>query len=207
MKFLECCCVSVEQVIYAQEHGGRRIELCENLEVGGVTPSEELLKAVMAAAKVPVNVLVRPRGGDFVFSEEEVEEMVESISLCAGNGVHGVVIGALDKDGNVDMPVMERLVSHARSLGLSVTFHRAFDVCADPLEAFEKVVGLGCDRLLTSGHEADAYLGRELIAELKSRKQTIVMAGCGVRPSNIDLIDADEYHASFSYFRPTPLTA
>jgi len=200
-KFLECCCVSVEQVEYAQEHGGRRIELCEDLQVGGVTPSAQLLADVMAVARIPVNVLVRPRGGDFVFSEEEVDEMMDSISLCADCGVHGVVIGALDKDGNVDMPVMEKLVSQARSLGLSVTFHRAFDVCADPRETFERVVELGCDTLLTSGHEADAYLGRELIAELKARKQTIIMAGCGVRPSNIDLIDADEYHASFSYFK------
>ena len=200
-KFLESCCVSAEQVNFAQKHGARRIELCENLEVGGVTPSRELLELVMSLADIPVNVLVRPRGGDFVFNEGEVISMLDDIEMCAELGASGVVIGALDSEGNVDMSTMRRLVSRARELGLSVTFHRAFDVCADPLEAFERVVELGCDRLLTSGHEADAYKGRELIATLVDKHSVIVMAGCGVRPSNIDLIRADEYHASFSFFR------
>lgn len=191
----------------AQRRGAGRIELCEDLSVGGITPSYELLESVIRAVDIPVNVLVRPRGGDFVFSEEEVRQMESDIRKCRELGAAGVVIGALDSEGNVDMPTMRRLVSLTRELGdLSITFHRAFDVCADPQDAFEKVLELGCDRLLTSGHEIDAYQGRFLIAELvqKAGDRLIVMAGCGVRPGNIAEIEtvtkAKEYHASFTYF-------
>lgn len=205
--FLESCCTSLDEALHAQSQGARRIELCECLEVGGVTPSKELLAAVIEAVDIPVNVLVRPRGGDFCFCEEEVQQTLEGIRMSAAAGASGVVIGALDEDGNVDVQTMRRLISEARQLGLNVTFHRAFDVCADPLAAFDAILDLGCDRLLTSGHEADAYAGRFLIAELVRRAsgRIAVMAGCGVRPSNIDAIASDssapEYHASFSFFR------
>lgn len=206
-RFLESCCTSVGQAVYAQAHGARRIELCENLPVGGVTPSRELTEAVIAAVDIPVNVLVRPRGGDFCFSEAEVEQMLESIRFCGSCGVNAVVIGAMDADGNIDIPAMERMIAQARECGLGVTFHRAFDVCADPLAAFEQIMALGCDRLLTSGHEADAYAGRFLIAELVRRAagRIVVMAGCGVRQANIDAIARDssapEYHASASFWK------
>ena len=200
-RILECCCTSAQEVIFAQKHGASRIELCEKLELGGVTPSAGLLDMALSLADIPVNVLIRPRGGDFVYSEDEVRQMLRDIEICAAKGAAGVVVGALDSRGEVDMPTMRRLIGKARELGLSVTFHRAFDVCADPLEAFDRVVELGCDRLLTSGHEETAVKGRKLIEELAARKQLIVMAGCGVRPSNVALITADEYHASFSWFR------
>lgn len=200
-RILECCCTSAQEVIFAQKHGASRIELCEKLELGGVTPSAGLLDMALSLADIPVNVLIRPRGGDFVYSEDEVRQMLRDIEICAAKGAAGVVVGALDSRGEVDMPTMRRLIGKARELGLSVTFHRAFDVCADPLEAFDRVVELGCDRLLTSGHEENAVKGRKLIEDLAARKQLIVMAGCGVRPSNVALITADEYHASFSWFR------
>lgn len=202
--FLESCCTDVEQIRRAQEAGARRIELCENLAVGGVTPSAELLKAAISVAKVPVNVLVRPRGGDFVFSAAEADTMLRDIELCREAGAAAVVIGALDSRGDVDMPLMRRLCDAAS--GMSVTFHRAFDVCADPLAAFEDVLALGCDRLLTSGHESDAFKGRFFIAELVERAagRIIVMPGCGVRRSNIARIAADtgavEFHASSAFF-------
>lgn len=202
--FLESCCTDVEQIRRAQEAGARRIELCENLAVGGVTPSAELLKAAISVAKVPVNVLVRPRGGDFVFSAAEADTMLRDIELCREAGAAAVVIGALDSRGEVDMPLMRRLCDAAS--GMSVTFHRAFDVCADPLAAFEDVLALGCDRLLTSGHESDAFKGRFFIAELVERAagRIIVMPGCGVRRSNIARIAADtgavEFHASSAFF-------
>ena len=202
--FLESCCTDVEQIRRAQEAGARRIELCENLAVGGVTPSAELLKAAISVAKVPVNVLVRPRGGDFVFSAAEADTMLRDIELCREAGAAAVVIGALDSRGDVDMPLMRRLCDAAS--GMSVTFHRAFDVCADPLAAFEGVLALGCDRLLTSGHESDAFKGRFFIAELVERAagRIIVMPGCGVRRSNIARIAADtgavEFHASSAFF-------
>lgn len=202
--FLESCCTDVEQIRRAQEAGARRIELCENLAVGGVTPSAELLKAAISVAKVPVNVLVRPRGGDFVFSAAEADTMLRDIELCREAGAAAVVIGALDSRGDVDMPLMRRLCDAAS--GMPVTFHRAFDVCADPLAAFEDVLALGCDRLLTSGHESDAFKGRFFIAELVERAagRIIVMPGCGVRRSNIARIAADtgavEFHASSAFF-------
>lgn len=202
--FLESCCTDVEQIRRAQEAGARRIELCEKLAVGGVTPAAELLKAAISVAKVPVNVLVRPRGGDFVFSAAEADTMLRDIELCREAGAAAVVIGALDSRGDVDMPLMRRLCDAAS--GLSVTFHRAFDVCADPLAAFEDVLALGCDRLLTSGHESDAFKGRFFIAELVERAagRIIVMPGCGVRRSNIARIAADtgavEFHASSAFF-------
>ena len=202
--FLESCCTDVEQIRRAQEAGARRIELCENLAVGGVTPAAELLKAAISVAKVPVNVLVRPRGGDFVFSAAEAGTMLRDIELCREAGAAAVVIGALDSRGDVDMPLMRRLCDAAS--GMSVTFHRAFDVCADPLAAFEDVLALGCDRLLTSGHESDAFKGRFFIAELVERAagRIIVMPGCGVRRSNIARIAADtgavEFHASSAFF-------
>ena len=202
--FLESCCTDVEQIRRAQEAGARRIERCENLAVGGVTPSAELLKAAISVAKVPVNVLVRPRGGDFVFSAAEADTMLRDIELCREAGAAAVVIGALDSRGEVDMPLMRRLCDAAS--GMSVTFHRAFDVCADPIAAFEDVLALGCDRLLTSGHESDAFKGRFFIAELVERAagRIIVMPGCGVRRSNIARIAADtgavEFHASSAFF-------
>ncbi|MDD6113974.1 MAG: copper homeostasis protein CutC [Bacteroidales bacterium] len=202
--FLESCCTDVEQIRRAQEAGARRIELCEKLAVGGVTPSAELLKAAISVAKVPVNVLVRPRGGDFVFSAAEADTMLRDIELCREAGAAAVVIGALDSRGDVDMPLMRRLCDAAS--GMSVTFHRAFDVCADPIAAFEDVLALGCDRLLTSGHESDAFKGRFFIAELVERAagRIIVMPGCGVRRSNIARIAADtgavEFHASSAFF-------
>lgn len=202
--FLESCCTDVEQIRRAQEAGARRIELCEKLAIGGVTPSAELLKAAISVAKVPVNVLVRPRGGDFVFSAAEADTMLRDIELCREAGAAAVVIGALDSRGDVDMPLMRRLCDAAS--GMSVTFHRAFDVCADPLAAFEDVLALGCDRLLSSGHESDAFKGRFFIAELVERAagRIIVMPGCGVRRSNIARIAADtgavEFHASSAFF-------
>lgn len=202
MFFREACCTSPEAVRAAARTGAQRIELCERLDVGGVTPSEVLLREVLAASALPVNVLVRPRGGDFVYSEEEVRQMLESIRLCAALGANGVVVGALTPDGRVDLPVMRRLVAAAREAGLSVTFHRAFDETADPLAALGDVIALGCDRLLTSGHAPDAFAGRALIGELVRRAGTrlTVMAGCGVRPGNIAAIARDsgapEFHSS-----------
>ena len=198
--FREACCTSLEAVLAAERTGAQRVELCERLEVGGVTPSEPLLRSVLAATHLPVNVLVRPRGGDFVYTEEETQAMLESIRLCRELGVNGVVIGALTPAGEVDLPLMRRLIAAVRPL--SITFHRAFDETVDPLAALEDVIALGCDRLLTSGHAPDAFAGRALIGELVRRAagRIVVMAGCGVRPGNIAEIvracAAPEYHSS-----------
>ncbi len=200
--FIEACCPSLDAVRAAGRAGARRIELCERLDVGGVTPSEGLLREALAATDLPINVLIRPREGDFVYSELEAETMLESIRLCGRLGANGVVVGALTPDGSVDIPLVGRLVAEARRNGLSVTFHRAFDVCARPMEALEDIIGLGCDRLLTSGHAPDAFQGREMIGKLvrAAAGRIIIMAGCGVRSGNIAAIaaasGASEFHSS-----------
>lgn len=212
--FREVCCPTIEAVSKAVAAGADRIELCEWLEVGGVTPSEQLIKDALAVAgSVPVNVLVRPREGNFVYSEEEAGEMLESIALCKAIGtdraadgrkaelrVNGVVIGALRPDGSVDMELMRRLVVAARPL--SITFHRAFDECRDPFEALEDIISLGIDRLLTSGHRADAWEGRFILRELVQRAagRIVIMPGCGITPANLPelaaITGATEFHGS-----------
>ena len=209
--FREACCTSLEAVQAAWRTGARRIELCERLDVGGVTPSDTLLQEVLdwtrqapipedGGSPLPVHVLVRPRGGNFVYDASEVNAMLESIARSRALGARGVVIGALTPEGAVDLPVMHRLMAAAE--GLSVTFHRAFDETADPMAALEDVIALGCTRLLTSGHAPDAYTGREMIGTLVSRSagRLVILAGCGVRPGNITAIAHDsgapEFHSS-----------
>ena len=199
--FREACCPSAETAGIAAKNGASRVELCESLEIGGVTPSQKMMEQVLKENPgLCVNVLVRPRGGDFIFSEDEIQTMLKDIRLCKSLGVNGVVIGALRPDGGVDMACMRRLIEEARPL--SITFHRAFDECSDVRDCLENVIALGCDRLLTSGHEKNALEGRFTIAELvkQAAGRIIIMAGCGVRPSNINIIaestKAEEYHSS-----------
>lgn len=228
MKYiLEACCTSAADAVTAQRSGAARIELCSSLDIGGVTPSEGLIRETLLAlaedsincqtsspsvlkAPIPVNILVRPRGGDFVYSETEIEETLAGIEMCkrlsvsdsAGRGhrVNGVVIGALRPDGGIDRPARRRLVAAARPF--EVTFHRAFDECADVERGLEDVIALGCERLLTSGHEPDAFAGRFTLARLvrQSAGRIVILAGCGVRPHNIDAIasasSAPEFHSS-----------
>lgn len=199
-RFIECCCTSLEEALEAEAGGASRIELCTDLAIGGVTPDITTVREVTGRLKIPVNVLVRPRGGDFIYSRNELDAMLESIAKCKDAGVSGIVIGALLPDGSVDEPAMKELISASRPL--NVTFHRAFDESASPLDAFEQVISLGCDRLLTSGAREDAFKGRKMIRELVKRSQgrICVMAGCGVRPHNIAGIQAvsaaREFHSS-----------
>lgn len=199
-RFVEVCCVSSADVREAAEGGAGRVELCENLEVGGVTPSRELLEEVMRVSPIPVNVLVRPRGGDFVFSPEEEAAMVRDIRMCKELGADGVVIGALRADAGIDVEMTARLVEEARPL--SVTFHRAFDCCRDPFAALEEIISIGCDRILTSGQKDSSYEGRELLARLveAAAGRIVIMPGGGVRVSNISEIEevtkAVEFHST-----------
>ncbi|MBR0292447.1 MAG: copper homeostasis protein CutC [Bacteroidales bacterium] len=149
---------------------------------------------------VAVNVLVRPRAGDFVYSEDEVRLMMEQICTCKRLGVNGVVIGALTREGDIDLPLMRRLVDAARPL--DVTFHRAFDECRNPAVALEDVISLGCERLLTSGCAPSAEEGKELLAQLmrQAARRIIIMPGAGIKPGNAAAIAAavqtTEYHGS-----------
>lgn len=209
--FCEVCCPTHDAVARAVAAGAGRIELCERLEVGGVTPSEALIREALAiAGDIPVNVLIRPREGNFVFNEEEAAQMLASIATCKRLGVNGVVIGALRPDGSVDMAMMHRLVDAAKcpdDLGysarpLSITFHRAFDECSDVFAALEDIISLGIDRLLTSGHCADAWEGRFVLCDLVARTagRIVIMPGCGITPANLPEIaattQATEFHGS-----------
>jgi len=199
-KYIEFCCTSVEEVLTAMNNGADRIELCENLEVGGVTPSISLINRVLNISSVPVNILIRCRGGNFTYSDEEIEMMLQSIKDIRNTGANAVVIGALANDGSIDRDAVSRMIEAAE--GMSVTFHKAFDVSADPLVALEEIISLGCNRLLTSGHEDSALEGKEMIAELvrRANSRIVILAGGKVRRANIDAIcsasSAPEYHAS-----------
>ena len=199
--FVESCCPSLEAVRRAVQAGAGRIELCEDLSCGGVTPSEELIRASLAVAgQIPVNVLVRPRAGDFVYSRDEVRQMLDSIAICKQLGVNGVVVGALTQEGKVDAETMRLLLTRARPL--AVTFHRAFDVCQDPASALEELIGLGIERLLTSGHCANAFEGRFALKRLveQASGRIVIMPGCGITPSNLaeiaSVTGASEFHGS-----------
>lgn len=196
---LERCCISAQEVAEARIAGASRVELCRSLELGGVTPDVEEIRGSLSCG-IPVNVLVRPRGGDFVYSEDEVRTMLDSIRLCRELGVSGIVAGALDRNGNVDTGTMRRLLSESE--GMSFTFHRAFDRCRDPFTALEEIIALGCDRILTSGQESSAVEGAPLLAELVRRAagRIIIMPGAGITPANIDtlarLTGAVEFHGT-----------
>lgn len=182
---VEICIDSPASAVAAQQGGAHRVELCDNLFEGGTTPSAGSIKVTRSAVGIGLHVLIRPRGGDFLYSPMEMEVMLDDIRLCRELGANGVVIGCLAPDGAVDVEKTRRLKEAAGPL--SVTFHRAFDMCRDPFEALEELVGLGIDRLLTSGQEATCMEGLELIAELHRRAagRIIIMPGGGITPRNV----------------------
>ena len=165
---IEICAPSYESALAAQRGGAARIELCSELDAGGVTPSYGLIQGVRAALTIAVNVLVRPRSGDFLYSSYEVETVTRDIALCAQAGVQGVVVGALTADAKVDRTAAAEWLKEARRHGLSTTFHRAID-CADGIyDALEDIASLGYDRVLTSGGCPTAWEGRETIARMQA---------------------------------------
>ena len=196
---LEVCCGDLLSVKAAVEGGAHRIELCRSLEVDGLTPSAEMMESAISLG-IPVQVLIRPREGDFVYDEDEVQSMIRDIQVAKRLGANGVVIGALRRDGTIDEGTIRRLVVEAK--GLSITFHRAFDVCSQPLEALEQIISLGCNRLLTSGQTPTAEQGIPLLKQLVelSAGRIIIMPGAGVNEKNARRIlsetGANEIHGS-----------
>jgi copper homeostasis protein len=199
---LEICVYSIESALEAQAGGADRIELCDNPPQGGTTPSYGAILTARRALKCGLHVIVRPRGGDFLYSESEFDVMKNDIDACKTLGVHGVVIGLLLPDGRVDVPRTRELVQRAKPM--SVTFHRAFDMTADPQQALEDVIDTGCARVLTSGQQPSAMEGRELIAKLVQQAGTriIVMPGVAIREHNIAQLiretGAREFHTAAS---------
>lgn len=207
MTKLEICAGSVESVIAARNGGAARVELCAALEIGGITPSMGLIAQARKVEGIALNVIIRPRGGDFLYNEQEIACMEQDIHTCKALGADGIVIGALTADGDIDTALCRRLIAAAD--GMSVTFHRAFDVCREPQKALEDIIALGCDRLLTSGQAATAEKGIALIKELMEQAdgRIIIMPGCGVNSDNAAHIlketGASEIHASARLSRPS----
>jgi len=197
---LEVAANSVTSALAAEAGGAARVELCSALDVGGLTPSHAAIAVAMERLHIPVHVLIRPRAGDFVFGDLECEVMQRDIETCKALGCAGVVIGALNAGGDVDLPRCRGLMEAAR--GMSVTFHRAFDFLRDPERALETIIALGCDRLLTSGQAADTLAGAPLIRKLieQARGRITIMPGGGIDARNIAAIaqatGAREFHAS-----------
>ena len=199
---LEVCCTSIASALAAQEAGAQRIELCANLYEGGTTSSYGIIELVRERLHIDVNVLIRPRGSDFVYSADEMEIMKRDIEKCKEIGVNGVVFGFLTPDGEIDLERTKQIIEQARPL--SITFHRAFDMCRDPYKALEQLISIGVDRILTSGQKNKAPEGAELITDLveKAGDRVIIIPGAGLTPENIrgfhQQVKAKEYHSTLS---------
>lgn len=185
---LEICSSSLYSAKQAAAGGASRVELCQNLENGGITPSYGQIKLTRQQLAIGIHVLIRPRGGDFLYSEDEFQQMREDVRFCRDIGCDGIVIGLLEPNGHVDKERTSILVNDAGPL--TTVFHRAFDRCLDPMQALDDIIEIGCQRLLTSGQEATAWEGRVLIQELvqRSKGRIEVMPGSGVDESNIKIL-------------------
>lgn len=208
---VESCCTTLEEALAAQQRGADRIELCADLSVGGITPSRDLIREVVSALTIPVNVLIRCRVkpgmtdcfsiSDFVYDASDIVQMIDDIEFCKSVGAAGIVVGALTPEGAVDRAAMRRLIDAAQPL--PVTFHRAFDVSTgDPYTTLDQLIALGCARLLSSGKAPTAWEGRGVLSLLVRRAagRIIVMPGCGITPDNFPSLAAytraPEYHGT-----------
>ncbi|EOG4745847.1 copper homeostasis protein CutC [Salmonella enterica subsp. enterica serovar Bareilly] len=223
MALLEICCYSMECALTAQRNGADRIELCAAPKEGGLTPSFGVLRSVREHITIPVHPIIRPRGGDFYYTDGEFAAMLEDIRLVRELGFPGLVTGVLTVDGDVDMSRMEKIMAAAGPL--AVTFHRAFDMCANPFNALKNLADAGVARVLTSGQKADAAQGLSIIMELIAQGDApIIMAGAGVRANNLqnfldagvrevldagvrEVLDAGvrEVHSSAGVLLPSPM--
>lgn len=201
----EICVDNLESVEIASQTGITRLELCSALAQGGLTPSYAFIQTAIRLSDVANFVMIRPRAGDFLFSQAEVNTMSDDILMAKDLGADGVVIGALTENRTIDLAVCEKLMRSAEGIG--VTFHRAFDLCQHPEIALEHIIELGCERLLTSGQAQTALLGKKQIAQLvkQSHNRISIMPGAGVTAKNakeiIETTKANELHFSAKSYR------
>jgi copper homeostasis protein len=202
---IEICTDSVEGAMAAQQGGAQRIELCANLLEGGTTPSAGMLALARQHIAIGLHVIIRPRGGDFCYSDLEFAVMQHDVTQAKQLGANGVVIGLLNPDGTVDKPRTAALVELARPL--SVTFHRAFDMTIDPQQALEDLIDLGIDRVLTSGQEDSSLEGLELITALvrQAGDRIVVMPGGGINERNIQKIVSQSGVREVHFAARTPI--
>jgi len=199
---LEIIAFCIEACQVAAGNGADRIELCDNPGDGGTTPSAGMIRAAVSTTPIPVFPIIRPRGGDFLYSDLEFRIMMDDVACCRDAGCQGVVLGLLRADGRVDIERTARLVE--RAAPMAVTFHRAFDRVSDPFESLEDVIRAGCRRILTSGCHPTAMAGIDVVAELqrRSRGRIRIMPGAGIRADNIAHIakvtGVTELHSSAS---------
>lgn len=199
-KKIEVVIDSVYSAIVAEQGGADRVELCDNLFEGGTTPSSGMIRVVRDQINIGLQVMIRPRGGDFLYSELEFEIMKNDINTAKDIGADGVVFGILQNDGTVDMDRCRELIALAQPM--NVTFHRAFDMTADPFLSLEALIKLKFDRVLSSGQERTAFEGADLLKELveKAKNKIIVMPGGGITERNLlkieEVTKAMEFHVS-----------
>lgn len=203
---IEICCGSIQSTANAKAGGAVRVELCQGLVEGGTTPSPATIQYAVRELGLKVFVLVRPRGGDFCYNELEVKNMEEDVAFCKEAGASGIVVGFLHPDGSIDTELTRRFVE--LSAPLPVTFHRAFDECADPLNALEQIIECGCARILTSGCKPTAIEGAEMLQQLVKQAdgRITILAGSGVTPENAvalrEKTGVKEIHGSCKKTRP-----
>lgn len=194
----EKCIGSFLEALEAQELGAERIELCDNLAEGGTTPSYGTIKMVVEKLNIPAFVIIRPRGGDFYYTPEEIEIMKEDIKLCKELGVEGVVIGALNRDNTINYDAIKEMIDLAKPM--SITFHKAIDELENPVAEVKKLANLGVNRILTSGTKETALEGQEILKEMikEAGEDIIIIVAGKVTKDNLDeiskLILAKEYH-------------
>lgn len=196
----EICANSAASCLAAQQGGARRVELCASMPEGGTTPSYGEIKLARKMIDIRLHVIIRPRGGDFLYSPLELDIMEEDIRMARQLGADGVVFGCLTPEGELDISAIERLMKVSE--GMAVTFHRAFDYVKDPFQAMEQLIELKVDRILTSGQQKTAMEGASLLADLVKQAdgRIVIMPGCGVNESNIaslaEKTGAAEFHFS-----------
>lgn len=197
---IEVCANSTASCIEAQKGGAYRVELCAGIPEGGTTPSYGEIAVARKMLDIKLNIIVRPRGGDFLYSDIEHQIMLKDIEMAKKLGVDGVVFGCLTPEGDVDIERNRELMAAAN--GMNVTFHRAFDKCRDPFKALEDIIALGCDRILTSGQQPKAEQGVALLKKVveQAGNRIIIMPGSGINEDNISYIATEtgavEFHLS-----------